>query len=383
MCSYNAVNGVPTCADNYLLQTILREHWNWSDHAQWITSDCDAVQNVYSPHNYTSNPQKAAADALNAGTDLDCGTFYPQYLGSAYTQGLYNISILDRSLIRRYASLVHLGYFDPPSNQPYRQLNFSDVSTNAAQVLALTAAEEGIVLLKNDGTLPLSSDIKSIAMIGPWANATKQMQGNYNGIAPYLHSPIYAAQNAGYSVTYVKGADINSTNTSNFDIALEAAQYSDAIIYIGGIDDSIEAEGKDRNVITWPATQLELINQLSQLLKPFVVVQMGTMVDSTSLVSNSEVNALVWGGYPGQDGGVAIMNILIGKTAPSGRLPITQYPVSLKLPFKNVFKLSLRSPGGLRQPSSHDKYVSPTLQLQRLQSKQSRVSFPPLPQIIN
>jgi beta-D-xylosidase 4 len=331
MCSYNAVNGVPTCADDYLLQTILREYWNWSDNAQWITSDCDAVDNVYNPHNYTSTPQQAAADALNAGTDLDCGTFYPEYLGSAYDQGLYNISVLDRSLIRRYASLVHLGYFDPPSIQPYRQLNFSNVSTTASQALALKAAEEGIVLLKNDGTLPLSSEIKSVAMIGPWATATKQMQGNYYGVAPYLHSPVYAALDAGFSVSYVQGADINSTDTTDFEAALDAAKDADAIVYVGGIDVTIEAEGMDRNVISWPQTQLALINQLAGLSKPLVVVQMGTMVDSASLVSNAGVNSLVWGGYPGQDGGVAIMNVLTGETAPAGRLPVTQYRVSFRL----------------------------------------------------
>lgn len=243
MCSYNAVNGVPTCADPYLLQTVLREYWNWSEDAQWITSDCDAVENVYDPHNYTSTPEEAAADSLLAGTDLDCGTFYPKYLGSAYSQGLYNISILDRSLIRRYASLVKLGYFDPPSTQPYRQLNFTDVSTTSSQALALKAAEEGIVLLKNDGALPLSSSIKSVALIGPWADATTQMQGNYYGVAPYLHSPVYAALAAGYSVSYVKGADINSTNTTEFQAAIDAAKFADAAIYVGGIDITIEAEG--------------------------------------------------------------------------------------------------------------------------------------------
>ncbi|KAE8454440.1 hypothetical protein EG329_000062 [Mollisiaceae sp. DMI_Dod_QoI] len=363
MCSYNAVNGVPTCADDYLLQTILREYWNWTAEDHWITSDCDAVENVYNPHNYTSTPEQAAADSLNAGTDLDCGTFYPENLGSAYTQGLYNMSVLDRSLIRRYASLIRLGYFDPPSAQPYRQLNFTDVSTNASQALALKAAEEGIVLLKNDGTLPLSPTIKSIALIGPWAAATTQMQGNYFGVAPYLHSPLYAALDAGYSVSYTQGADINSTDTTDFQNALDAANYADAVIYVGGIDVTIEAEGMDRNVISWPATQLDLINQLSQLSKPFVVVQMGTMVDSASLVNNSNVNALVWGGYPGQDGGVAIVNILSGTTAPAGRLPVTQYPADYvnQVPMTNM---SLRpytsSNANLSNPGRTYKWFSST-----------------------
>ncbi|PMD13033.1 glycoside hydrolase family 3 protein [Hyaloscypha hepaticicola] len=334
MCSYNAVNGVPSCADNYLLQTVLREYWEWTDEDQWVTSDCDAVQNIYNAsswnvpkygHNYTSTPEQAVADALNAGTDLDCGTFYPDFLSQAYDQGLYNISVLDRSLIRRYASLVRLGYFDPPSIQPYRQLAFTNVSTTSAQALALQAAEEGIVLLKNDGTLPLS--VKGVlALIGPWAAATTQMQGNYAGVAPYLHSSLYAAQQAGFSVAYAQGADINSDNTTGFAAALAIAKEADAIVYLGGIDDSIEAESMDRDNITWPSTQLSLINQLSELSKPLIVVQMGTQVDSAPLVSNEGVNSLVWAGYPGQDGGTAILNILTGKTSPAGRLPVTQYP---------------------------------------------------------
>lgn len=174
--------------------------------------------------------------------DLDCGTFYPDFLGQAYDQGLYNISVLDRSLIRRYASLVRLGYFDPPDNQPYRQLTFANVSTSAAEALALQAAEEGIVLLKNDGTLPLSSNIKILALIGPWATATTQMQGSYSGIAPYLHSPWYAAQEAGFSVAYAQGADISSDNTTGFAAALAIAKVADAIVYLGGIDGSVEAE---------------------------------------------------------------------------------------------------------------------------------------------
>ncbi|ESZ91881.1 glycoside hydrolase family 3 protein [Sclerotinia borealis F-4128] len=326
MCSYNAVNGIPTCADEWLLQTLLREHWGWEEEDQWVVSDCDAVQNIWDYHHYTSTPEQAAADALNAGTDLDCGTFYPTYLGSAYNQSLYNISTLDRSLIRRYASLVRLGYFDPASIQPYRQLGWSDVSTPTAGQLALQAAEDGIVLLKNDGLLPLSSNITNVALIGPWGNATTQMQGNYYGRASYLNSPLIAAQNAGFKVTYIQGADIDSSNTTQFGAAVAAAQKSDVVIYVGGIDNSIEEEGKDRTTITWPSTQLSLINQLANLSTPLIISQMGCMIDSSTLLSNPGVNAMIWAGYPGQDGGTAILNILTGKSAPAGRLPITQYP---------------------------------------------------------
>lgn len=142
---------------------------------------------------------------MNAGTDLDCGTYYQNHLPGAYAQGLLTEATLDQSLIRLYSSLVRTGYFDGPS-APYRNLTFADVSTLYAQNLARQAATEGMVLLKNDGLLPLSlSNSTSVALIGDWANATSQMQGNYFGVAPYLHSPLYALQQLGVQVNYVQG----------------------------------------------------------------------------------------------------------------------------------------------------------------------------------
>ncbi|KAF8208576.1 glycosyl hydrolase family 3 C-terminal domain-containing protein [Mycena galopus ATCC 62051] len=152
------------------------------------------------------------------------------------------------------------------------------------------AAVEGITLLKNDGTLPLAASIKKLAFIGPWAGATTQMQGNYAGIAPFLISPFAAAQTAGFNATPTAGTAINSNNTSGFAAAIAAAQAADAIIYAGGIDDSIEAEGMDRDTIVWPGNQLNLIAQLAALGKPLVVLQFGGgQVDDAALKSNANV----------------------------------------------------------------------------------------------
>ena len=200
MCSYNALNGVPTCADPYLLNTILREHWGWTNDQQYITSDCDAVQNIFMPHEYRETREESVAAALLAGTDLDCGTYYQRYLPKALDQGLFNETTLDQALIRQYSGLVRLGYFDG-LRVPYRNLTWSDVNTKASQQLAYTAAAEGITLLKNDGTLPLkiTSDM-TVLIVGDWAEATTQMQGNYEGIAPYLHSPAWALNQTGAKV---------------------------------------------------------------------------------------------------------------------------------------------------------------------------------------
>ncbi|KZT10041.1 glycoside hydrolase family 3 protein [Laetiporus sulphureus 93-53] len=349
MCSYNAVNGVPSCANSYLLQDILREHWGWTNEDQWVTSDCDAIENIYQPHYYAPTRQLTVADALNAGADLDCGEYYPLNLGSAYEEGLFNVSTLDRALIRLYSSLVKLGYFDPAENQPYRSIGWENVSTPAAEELAYTAAVEGITLLKNDGTLPLSSSIKSIALIGPWANATTEMQGNYYGVAPYLISPLMAAEAAGYTVYYATGPGIDDPTTSSFPAAFEAAAAADAIIYAGGINTDVEAEGMDRYTLDWPGVQIDLIDSLSQFGKPFVVLQMGGgQVDDSCMIPNAGVNAIIWGGYPGQSGGTALIDIIMGKVAPAGRLPITQYPIGYvyQIPMTDMsLRPSATSPG--------------------------------------
>ncbi|KAH8895358.1 glycoside hydrolase family 3 protein [Thozetella sp. PMI_491] len=313
MCAYNAVNGVPSCADPYFLQTVLREHWSWglNTSTQWVTADCDALRNVFSDHKYKNlNAAGVAAATMNAGTDLDCGDFWPQNLGSAVGKQV-DVKKLDETLIRRYASLVTLGYFDPPDGQPYRQIGWKDVATPDARALALQAASEGLVLLKNNGAQLLKSSTHSL---GPMASATTSMQGNYYGIAQKVVAPIAAFKAAGFTVT---------TDTS-------AAKSADAVVYVGGIDTGTETEEKDRNDIDWPSSQLSAIKSLATTAKdkPFVVVQMGTMVDSTWIRDSDAVGALLWAGYPGQDGGTAIVDVITGKTPPAGRLPVTQYPAS-------------------------------------------------------
>ncbi|KAM5542772.1 hypothetical protein V8D89_003733 [Ganoderma adspersum] len=329
MCSYNAVNGIPSCANKFLLQDVLRDYWGFGAD-RWVTSDCDAVSNIYSPHNYTNDPAQAAADALLAGTDIDCGTFSSEYLPEALSRGLVNTTDLKRAAVRQYASLVRLGYFDPPEQQPYRQLGWSDVSTPHAQQLAHTAAVEGMVLLKNDGTLPFSKRVRKLALIGPWANATTLMQGNYEGTAPFLISPLLGAQQAGFEVEYVLGTGVTTANdTSGFAAAVAAAKRADAVVFAGGLDETVEREEVDRLNVTWPGNQLDLVKELAGVGKPLIVAQFGGgQLDDSALKAERAVNAIIWGGYPGQSGGAALFDILTGKAAAAGRLPITQYPAA-------------------------------------------------------
>lgn len=330
MCSYNTLNGIGVCADKYLLDTIARDHWKWTDRNQYFTSDCNAVYDLYSSHNYTSTDAEAAAISIISGNDQICQVGNTTDAVGAYEQGLLPRSAIDLALIRQYQGLVTAGYFDPPSKVPYRSLGWGDVNTRHAQSLALKTAENGIVLLKNDGLLPLAPTRNTtVAMIGFWANGTNVMQGDYFGQAPYLHSPVYAAQQAGVNFVYANGPVTQTNTTGSWTYpALEAAKKADVILYFGGISTAIEVEGLDRGNVSWPVGQAALIRQLTGLGKKMAIIQLGTQVDDSEWLDNKLISSIVWAGYPGQDGGTAVFNIITGKTAPAGRLPITQYVLS-------------------------------------------------------
>ena len=331
MCSYNAVNGVPACGSSYLMDTILRRHWNWTDQNQYVVSDCDAVYymgNANGGHRFRSSYNAAIGAALEAGCDNMCwatdGT--APNAANAFSARAFNQTTLDRAMLRLMQGLVKAGYFDGP-NGMYRNLGAADVNTPLARETALRAAEEGIVLLKNDGDflpIALNGTNSPVAMIGFWANAADKMLGGYSGTPPFKHDPVTAARDMGITVNYVTGP---LTQTSaDTSAAVSAAQRSNVIIYFGGIDNTVEKESGDRTGIAWPQGQLSMIQRLAQIGKPVIVVKLGTTLDDTPLLNLPNVKAILWAGYPGQDGGTAIMNLITGRSAPSGRLPVTIYP---------------------------------------------------------
>ncbi|ERS96482.1 uncharacterized protein SPSK_01477 [Sporothrix schenckii 1099-18] len=338
MCSYNAVNGTPACANTYLMTDILREHWGWTEDNNYVTSDCNAVRDFDHQHAYDKNGAEAAAAAYGAGTDTVCETWSATGTDArgAYNQSLLSEAVLDRALSRLYEGLVRVGYFDPADASPYRALGWKDVDTPAARALAHQSAADGLVLKKNDGLLPLAVDTnKTVALIGHWADQTHTMLGGYSGIPPFYHSPADAAAARNWSTVVfgrANGAPISDLWHGAPDSwtrpALAAAAKADIVLYFGGTDQSIAAEEKDRVDITLPGVQLNLVNALAALGKPLVVVQLGDQTDDTPLLTNSNVSAVVWAGYPGQDGGNAVLDVLTGVKAPAGRLPVTQYPAN-------------------------------------------------------
>lgn len=140
----------------------------------------------------------------------------------------------------------------------------------------------------------MKSTVKKLALIGPWANATTQMQGNYAGVAPFLVSPLQGAVNAGYQTTCVpRTVNVTSTDTSGFAAAVTAAKAADVVIFAGGIDNTVESEGMDRTAIVWPGNQLALISALETVGKSLVILQFGGgQIDDSALKANSSVSVV-------------------------------------------------------------------------------------------
>jgi len=180
MCAYNRYEGVPCCGSERLLQDILRNKWGYQS---LVLSDCSAINNFYTKGQHETHPDAATASAaaVLAGTDLECGTSYEALIESL-KKGLINEADLDVALRRILRSRIELGMFDPEENSPWKDLNESTLSSSSNTALALKAAREAMVLLKNDGVLPLSKNINTIAVVGPNANDVSMHNGNYNGI---------------------------------------------------------------------------------------------------------------------------------------------------------------------------------------------------------
>ncbi|HXY48778.1 MAG TPA: glycoside hydrolase family 3 C-terminal domain-containing protein [Terriglobales bacterium] len=186
MCAYNRVNGEPACANKFLLEDQLRGAWKFSG---YVVSDCDAVTDILHGHHFTRTMAEAAALALKTGVDNECADFfrkaegnsdYAKYLDAVH-QGILTEQDLDVALKRLFLARFRLGMFDPPQVVPYADTPESEIDSPPHRELALKTARESMVLLKNDGTLPFTPRVKKIAVVGPLAESTRVLAGNYNG----------------------------------------------------------------------------------------------------------------------------------------------------------------------------------------------------------
>jgi beta-glucosidase len=221
MCAYNSINGQPACANEFLLQDQLRGKWGFKG---YVVSDCGAVTDIFAGHHFTKSQPEASAISLKRGMDNECGDFfakvnddhdYKPYV-DAVKQGFLKESDIDVSLVRLFTARMKLGMFDPPEMVPYSKIDEKQLDSAEHRALARKLANESMVLLKNDGVLPLKTSGIKIAVIGPLADQTKVLLGNYNGTPTHTVSILEGvkAEFAGANVNYVEGTQFLSKKAS-------------------------------------------------------------------------------------------------------------------------------------------------------------------------
>ncbi|KAF6172219.1 hypothetical protein GIB67_024841 [Kingdonia uniflora] len=346
MCSYNRVNGIPTCADPRLLNQTIREQWNLHG---YIVADCDSIEVMVNGHKFLNDtPQMAVAQTLKAGLDLDCGVYYPKYAMQAVKEGLVKEEEINHSLKNLYIVLMRLGWFDGTPGGAFVQLGKNDICSPQNLELSADAARQGIVLLKNNNTLPLSfssGDLKpTFAVVGPHAKATIAMIGNYalkTGLACRYSTPIDGISAYG-NVKYAPGcSNVKCQDGSGVPTAVVTVQNATATFVFLGLDLSIEAESLDRVDLKFPGSQETLVTEIASApnVGPVIVIIFSAGgIDVSTIARHPKVSAIIWAGYPGAEGGRAIADVIFGNYNPGGRLPITWYPADYvdKIPMTSM-----------------------------------------------
>ena len=332
MCAYNRTNNEPCCGNRYLLQDVLRKQWHFKGH---IVSDCWAINDFYEGHKVVSNDVQAAALALTRGVNLNCGnTYYPSLI-KAVDQKLVTEKQIDSSLFTLLRTRFKLGLFDPPNANPYDQIPESVINSEANRTLARTIAQKSVVLLKNNGVLPLRNDLKEYFVTGPNASNEDVLMGNYYGVNNHLVTILegLAGQiQPGSQMQYRQGILLDRNNANPNDWASGEARTSDATIVVMGISGLLEGEegesiasayAGDRLDYNLPANQINYLRKLKQgNSKPVIaVITGGSPMNLAEVQQLADAVLLVW--YPGEEGGNAVADIIFGKVSPSGRLPIT------------------------------------------------------------
>ncbi|CAK9165612.1 unnamed protein product [Ilex paraguariensis] len=319
MCAYNRVNGVPNCADHNLLSHVARGQWSFQG---YITSDCDAVSIIHDVQGYAKLPEDAVADVLKAGMDVDCGSYLRKYTISAVQQKKLPESEIDRALHNLFSVRMRLGLFNgDPSKQLFGDIGPSQVCTQEHQELALESARNGIVLLKNsDRLLPLSkTKTMSIAVIGPNANSTQTLVGNYEGFPCKNVTTLQGLQSYVKNVLYHPGCNsaVNCTSLA-INETMNLAKEVDYVILVMGLDQSQERENHDRMELVLPGKQESLVTSIANAAKkPVVLVLLcGGPVDITFAKNDPKIGSILWGGYPGEAGGIALAEIIFGDHNP-------------------------------------------------------------------
>ena len=355
MGGYSSLNGTPLCGNKRLITDILREDWGFEG---YYVSDCWALRDFHEHHMVTTSPEESAAMAMKAGCDVNCGSCYNQLM-KAYYQGMVTEEEIHTAAVRALTTRILLGM---NQETPWDQLDIQDVDTPDAVSLNYRAAAEGMVLLKNDGILPLDQKkIHSIGVIGPNADSTVVLQGNYHGTASHFVTVMEGMRKAfpDTRLYYASGSDVVNPRTERlareYDRVSEScvvAKASDVVVLCVGLDERYEGEahhistgeciGGDKEDLHFPETQQKLIDAVLDCGTPVVLCCMaGSCMDLSPYADRAAAVIQTW--YPGAEGGQVLADILAGKTAPSGKLPVTFYGGDYEIPDFTDYSLKNRT----------------------------------------
>ncbi|WP_052334815.1 glycoside hydrolase family 3 C-terminal domain-containing protein [Clostridium saccharobutylicum] len=346
MGAYNRTNDEPCCGSELLLKDILRGKWKFKGH---VVSDCWAIADFHLHHNVTSTATESAALAIKNGCDLNCGNVYLQML-LAYKEGLVTDDDITRATERLMATRIRLGMFDEECE--YNEIPYEMNDCKEHNEASLMASRKSIVMLKNNGLLPLDkSKLKSIGVIGPNANSELMLKGNYFGTASkyitILDGIHEAVDSENIRVFYSEGCHLYKDRVSDLaqadDRMAEAvtvAEHSDIVVLCLGLDSSIEGEqgdasnsegAGDKLNLNLPGKQQELLENVLAVGKPVIVV-LGAGSALTLQGQEEKCDSILNTWYPGSFGGRAVSDLLFGKCSPSGKLPVTFYKTTEELP---------------------------------------------------
>ena len=332
MCAYNRLNDKPCCGSKSLLNDLLRENWGFKGH---VVSDCGAINDIKSNHNFTISNEESVAYAIKGGVDLNCGSLY-NLIPKAIEKGYLSEKDLDKSLKRLLMTRLKLGILTKVNDNPYKDLNENHINNKNHIKLARDVASKSIVLLKNkNNILPLSKNINRLFITGPNAANVNTLLANYNGLSPNIVTPlegITTKVSNGTIVRFNKGVDLTHGN-DRMEWSSSLAGSSDVTIAVMGISALIEGEegaaissdaNGDRNTMSLPKNQIEYLRKLRKSAgdKPIVlVIKSGSAIELTEI--SKYVDAIIYAWYLGEQGGNAIADIIFGDVNPSGKLPIT------------------------------------------------------------
>ncbi|MCW1735328.1 glycoside hydrolase family 3 N-terminal domain-containing protein [Anaerorudis cellulosivorans] len=363
MTSYNSIDGIPCTSNRFLLTDVLRNQWHFSG---FVFSDLGSIEGIATTHRVASDIKNAAALAIKAGVDMDLGgNAFGKHLEKAVKEGSVSMADIDSAVCRVLRLKFKMGLFENPYVNP--DLAKNQVRNIRHKTLAREVAKQSIILLKNNGILPLSKNLKSISVIGPNADNVYNQLGDYtapqdtNQVITVLKG-IKRAVSPTTIVRYAKGCAIRDTAQSNIDEAVKMAKMSDVVVLVVGgssardfkteyldtgaaavsnkkeetIPDMESGEGYDRCTLTLLGDQEKLINALAEIGKPLIIVYIaGRPLNMNN--ASEKADALLTAWYPGEEGGTAVGDVLFGDYNPAGRLPVSvprsigQLPVNYSL----------------------------------------------------